>query len=96
VFLTGIKKTGSWWPVFFGLVFCGVCVPDGRAEDPGRQACRPNRIGYAEKYLSDRQSNMFCDKSDNGKQSQGERNTDAEWQQRNADCGRRRASHLLS
>ncbi|MCP1454743.1 hypothetical protein J3D49_002297 [Pseudomonas kilonensis] len=23
-FWRGIKKTGSWWPVFFGLEFCGI------------------------------------------------------------------------
>ncbi|BBP61001.1 hypothetical protein PHLH4_45910 [Pseudomonas sp. St316] len=31
---------------------------------------------------------MLCDKSDNDKQGQGERRTDAERQQRNAESGR--------
>ncbi len=39
---------------------------------------------------------MFCDKSDDGKQSQGERSAYAERQQRNAQRGRSRASHLFS
>jgi hypothetical protein len=90
------KKTGPWWPVFFGLVFVEVAPLTLTPRIYEReQGCidADNLFAISQ---GDQESNMLCDKSDNGKQGQGERSTDAERQQRNPDCGRSRAPHLFS